>query len=260
MRHTVLRSVLITVLAAIASLGIAYLVVPMLGGGVGPITIAMCLLCPAIVAFPISLYTERQRLLLRQANADLRRAHEELAAAHGALSAMHAQLAEKARHDDMTGMLNREAFFDTLRRARREGRPGTLLIVDADDFKQINDRHGHPTGDAALRAIARALHASVRDGDALGRLGGEEFGVFVESADLADAAAVAERMRSATEAIALRTDAGIPLRLTVSVGAARWQADARLSEVLREADQRLYEAKRRGRNRVVLPPDAAIAA
>jgi diguanylate cyclase (GGDEF)-like protein len=155
-------------------------------------------------------------------------------------------------------MLNREAFFEMLEKARMESGRGTLLIIDADNFKQINDNHGHLTGDAALLRICAAIERAARDCDIVGRIGGEEFGVFLAGADRAESLRVAERIRDAVAGIVFRVgDEAIPL--SVSIGGAGHRATATLSELLREADRRLYEAKRRGRNCVIFSEVAAAA-
>ncbi len=152
----------------------------------------------------------------------------------------------------MTGMLNRETFLDVIEKRRRRTDHGTLLMIDADNFKTINDTFGHMTGDQALRRISAAIERGVRDCDILGRIGGEEFGVFLVGADRHEAARVAERVREEVEQIAFAPDGAGPVPLTVSIGAAHHRREASLSDLLSEADHRLYEAKRGGRNRVSL--------
>lgn len=204
----------------------------------------MCVVCPLVIAWPASAHTFWQKDKLHRALAEVRRAHDELAEAHR-------QLAEKARRDDMTGMLNRETFFAMLERARALSGRGTLLIIDVDSFKQINDNHGHLTGDAALLQICSAIERTVRDRDIVGRIGGEEFGVFLTGADGGEALRMAERIREAVTRIEFRVGHDETIPLSVSIGGAVHRAAATLSELMREADRRLYEAKRSGRNRVV---------
>ncbi len=136
------------------------------------------------------------------------------------------------------------------RRQEAEG-AGALLVIDADHFKAINDRFGHGQGDEALRIISRAIRNSVRGGDLVGRLGGEEFGVFLPGANEMNAADVAERIRRAiADAAFLPNGARCPL--SVSVGGAVYEVRIDFSDLFRVADQRLYEAKEAGRNRVQL--------
>jgi diguanylate cyclase (GGDEF)-like protein/PAS domain S-box-containing protein len=173
----------------------------------------------------------------------------------------HRDAAADARHaavcDHLTGIGNRRAFFDAaeteLRRWRREPRPLTLMLIDADHFKKINDTHGHPVGDAVLRHIARLMGATFRQVDVVARVGGEEFAVLLPSADLASAQRVAERLRAALEAQPTPTDGG-PVACTVSIGIATMDEDTPSVEaLLKRADEALYAAKHSGRNRVCGP-------
>jgi diguanylate cyclase (GGDEF)-like protein len=251
MKQIAMKATFVAFMSILSSVAIGAIVFP------GPYLLfdgkawIMCIVCPLLIAWPASAYTFWQKDKLRAALAQVSRAHAELAEAHRLL-------AEKARRDDMTGMLNREAFFEMLEKARMESGRGTLLIIDADNFKQINDNHGHLTGDAALLRICAAIERAARDCDIVGRIGGEEFGVFLAGADRAESLRVAERIRDAVAGIVFRVgDEAIPL--SVSIGGAGHRATATLSELLREADRRLYEAKRRGRNCVIFSEVAAAA-
>jgi diguanylate cyclase (GGDEF)-like protein/PAS domain S-box-containing protein len=173
----------------------------------------------------------------------------------------HRDAAEEARHaavcDHLTGIGNRRAFFDAaeneLRRWRRMPRPLSLLLIDADHFKKINDTHGHPAGDAVLRHIARLMGDTFRQIDVVARIGGEEFAVLLPSADLASALRVAELLRAKLEAQRAPTDAG-PVGCTVSIGVATMDEHIPNVEVLfKRADEALYAAKNSGRNRVCGP-------
>jgi diguanylate cyclase (GGDEF)-like protein len=154
-------------------------------------------------------------------------------------------------------LLNRRAIQNLLEREwarwRRLGQPFTLVSVDLDHFKQINDRWGHPAGDAVLRNTARVLHEQVRSIDRVGRVGGEEFLVLMPGCTPCSAAAVAERLR-----MALRNDPVelVPqgrVALTASLGVAVvTSGDADLEQMIRRADAALYRAKHEGRDRVVL--------
>jgi diguanylate cyclase len=162
-----------------------------------------------------------------------------------------------ASTDTLTSCLNRGAFSaqvdERLLRAggRKPEGAGALLVIDADHFKSINDRFGHGHGDEALRIISRAIRTSVRSGDLVGRLGGEEFGVFLPGASEANAADVAERIRRAIAETAFLPN-GARHPLSVSVGGAVYDARIDFSELFRIADRRLYDAKEAGRNRVQL--------
>jgi diguanylate cyclase (GGDEF)-like protein/PAS domain S-box-containing protein len=157
--------------------------------------------------------------------------------------------------DDLTGVANRRAFFEAaeleLTRNRRTPRPTALVLFDADHFKQINDRHGHPAGDAVLRQLGAALSLTFRQVDVVARVGGEEFAVLLPSSTLAGAAAVAERLRQLVESQPAMVD-GAPIGYTVSAGIAAIDEGETLDldTLIKRADQALYAAKAKGRNRV----------
>lgn len=176
--------------------------------------------------------------------------NEKLSSALAELSEAHIQLKAKATHDQMTGLLNREAFFEKSRQARRKCDSGALLLIDADNFKSINDTFGHLVGDEALKLISKALRAAIREHDLVGRVGGEEFCVFLPTTSQDEAAAVAERIRVEVERLAFYPEERHRHRLTVSIGAIV-SAGQPTSQLMRLADRCLYEAKEQGRNRVV---------
>lgn len=164
---------------------------------------------------------------------------------------------EAARTDALTGLLNKKAFDEALQRdfdrAQRGKTPLSVIILDIDRFKTINDRFGHAFGDAVIRAVGTAIKDCIRAGDVPARLGGEEFGVVLHGASLAEAAAVAERIRSSIERRGLvRVSTGETIgRLTLSCGVAQMQRIDAPSSLVKTADARLYLAKNGGRNRVV---------
>ena len=163
--------------------------------------------------------------------------------------------------DPLTGVANRRGveYFTSaaMRRARARHEPLALLALDLDRFKQINDSFGHAAGDRVLQHIARACTEALRDGDLLGRIGGEEFLVILPRSTLEDAADVAERLRSRVEALALE-DLPAGLRITISIGVAQMTpADSGFADLERRADAALYRAKSEGRNRVVGALDGA---
>lgn len=170
------------------------------------------------------------------------------------LSRVNRRLDLVARTDSLTACLNRGAFIGRVETALGEDdRPsrGAMLMIDADNFKTINDVYGHATGDEALMIIARSIRNVLRSGDLLGRMGGEEFAVFLPELDLAQAEHVAERVRRAVNLAVFEPD-GRQYALSVSIGGAVFQGSARFSELFRIADQRLYGAKQRGRNQAVV--------
>lgn len=260
MRNIVVKAAGLAVAATISSFALVMTVVPLLGGVVEGNAILMSVITPLVVAFPAGLFTCWQQKRLHNALCDLTLAHDRLAEAHMELARVHAQLSEKARLDDMTGLLNREAFFESLKNARRRTDSGVLLIIDADNFKYINDTHGHPQGDVALLLMSEAIARSVREHDLVGRIGGEEFAAFLSATDTDEAMIVAERIRLSVEAIRFSPGEGQVLPLSVSIGASRVRAQNTLSDVMREADRHLYLAKRNGRNRVVFEGGASLAA
>jgi diguanylate cyclase (GGDEF)-like protein len=188
------------------------------------------------------------------------RLYKELLDAKVQAERANAELARLAAVDGLTGVANRRAFDERLdaewRRARRDGNPISLLLVDIDHFKRLNDTYGHPAGDECLRAVGRVLAAAPqRGGDLVARYGGEEFTVILPSTGENGAATVAEAIRAAVEAVEVRVDGvDAPLRLTVSVGAATAQeivATATCRDLVAASDGALYAAKKAGRNRVV---------
>jgi diguanylate cyclase (GGDEF)-like protein len=157
--------------------------------------------------------------------------------------------------DHLTGVANRRAFFEAaeleLTNNRRTPRPTALVLFDADHFKQINDRYGHPAGDCVLSHLGMALSSTFRQVDVVARLGGEEFAVLLPSSTLAGAAAVAERLRELVASQPVVCE-GVPIAYTVSAGiAAIDEGEAvDLDTLIKRADRALYAAKANGRNRV----------
>ncbi len=160
------------------------------------------------------------------------------------------RLSETARRDVLTGLLNRRGFEERLdaelARATRGERPMALILGDVDRFKVVNDRLGHPAGDAVLLRVARVFEEVGRRGDTVARLGGEEFVFIVPDADAEMAFELAERARIALES----SFAGEPIPLTASFGAVAFPVDGTTAEsLLAAADRALYAAKHSGRNR-----------
>lgn len=156
-----------------------------------------------------------------------------------------------AATDGLTECLNRNAFTTLVATRLTHVGHGALLIIDADHFKRINDRFGHQNGDRALTLIAEAIRGSVRSGDVVGRLGGEEFGVFLPGVNRTAAEAVAERLRRGVEDTSFVAD-GLRYPLSVSVGGVVFDGCPQFDDLFQEADKRLYSAKQAGRNRVAM--------
>lgn len=156
-----------------------------------------------------------------------------------------------ARTDSLTACLNRGAFTAKVTSLLAERTDGALLMIDADNFKAVNDMYGHDMGDEALTIIARSIRAVLRAGDLVGRLGGEEFGVFLPGANQRAAEAIAERIRGSVNLAAFAPD-GQQQTLSVSIGGAVFDGPVSFSDLFRIADQRLYGAKQTGRNRATV--------
>ena len=128
----------------------------------------------------------------------------------------------------------------------------TLLMIDIDNFKKINDTYGHPAGDAILKEVSKCILSSIRDPDLGFRYGGEEFAVILPASDIPAGNVVAERMRALIEHYPFKIDQHV-LQVTVSIGVASWPASAEsIKELISEADKGLYEAKHAGKNRVMV--------
>jgi len=178
-------------------------------------------------------------------------AHAATALANGRLVD---RITREARHDSLTGLLGHGAFQEALALSVEApaGERFSVALADIDDFKAVNDTHGHLTGDEALRHVAETLLRNVRDQDRVFRVGGEEFCVLMPGLDQADAAAVAERLRLAV------ARGGFTLPVRISIGVATYPADGTSrDDLLGRADAALYAAKRAGKNRTTLAADVA---
>ena len=168
---------------------------------------------------------------------------------------MHRIVERQALVDELTGLANRRQGDDALAlelaRTGRGGGPVGLILADLDDFKSVNDAHGHLTGDSVLRAFADTLRETVREIDVAIRWGGEEFGVILPDTDVEGAGQVAERIRAALNGRGLTASNGAPLRVTASFGVASFVPGMTADELIEAADDALYEAKREGKDRVV---------
>lgn len=190
--------------------------------------------------------TRRQRELLRQRTDHVQKLEDQ----REAWQRRHDDLKREASRDPLTGLLNRRALErlrnDTRALRRLEASGYSMVLLDIDHFKQINDRHGHLLGDQALRLVAEALLACLREADLAVRYGGEEFLLLLPGTPLPGAFEVAERIRESVAALAL------PFALTVSAGvSARSSSEDTPEQVFERADQALYRAKSSGRNRSV---------
>ena len=178
---------------------------------------------------------------------------------HGAMVVIRtvAQLRRLSDHDPLTGLLNRRGLA-TLHerersRMRRGGRGYAIALIDLDNFKQVNDRHGHDTGDAVLVAVAEALQRAVRPVDGVARTGGEEFCVLLADTTPAAAAMAAERLHQAVRQMAVAVAPGVSVQVTCSIGLS-WTGDPEVTmpTITRGADRAMYRAKAEGRDRAVI--------
>lgn len=232
--------------AVVFSVAVSFVLLETFSQGIGDIGLLVAIVAPLVLGGPMVFY-----MSMRQA--ELQLAYERLEAA--------------AARDSLTNCLNHGAFVDAVTGALENaaGRAGALLVVDADHFKSINDRFGHASGDTALKLIVAAIRTSMGGADIIGRLGGEEFGVFLPGADAIMARHTAEAIRQSVQMIEF--DAGEQgCTLSVSVGGAVTNHAIGFSQLFRSADQRLYGVKDAGRNNIDIvvmpaqPLDAANAA
>jgi diguanylate cyclase (GGDEF)-like protein len=169
-------------------------------------------------------------------------------------SAYHDEIYKLSITDNLTGIPNQRALHEELRReisrARRHALPTSFLMLDIDRFKEVNDHYGHLAGDAVLARVAATVRAATRDGDTVARYGGEEIAVLMPQTELAEAQGVAERVRCSIESLVTEYR-GLSIGVTVSIGcAALAPEDASPEDLVKRSDDKLYEAKSAGRNRV----------
>jgi diguanylate cyclase (GGDEF)-like protein len=168
------------------------------------------------------------------------------------------RVASQAATDSLTGLANRRTLDEELvlewRRAHRVGDSLAFVLLDLDNFKQVNDTHGHPAGDAVLRMVGQVLLGGIRQVDLAGRYGGEEFALILPETDLTGALKLAERLRVALETTSIELADGKTLQVTASFGVALKDELRSADELVAAADEALYAAKRTGKNRVMPDP------
>ncbi|MBN3835676.1 GGDEF domain-containing protein [Burkholderia sp. Ac-20344] len=173
-----------------------------------------------------------------------------------ALQRTNEKLEHLAATDPLTGATNRRQFIESveaeINRAKRNGAPFSLLALDLDHFKAINDSYGHQAGDQVLQRFVDKCTDAIRPYDGVARVGGEEFMVLLPQAALDTARSIGERIRAAIAGAPFEAGIGEPIKVTVSVGASEFGRDGEtIDAILRKADERLYRAKHQGRNQVV---------
>jgi diguanylate cyclase (GGDEF)-like protein len=174
--------------------------------------------------------------------------------------AVQREMARQARTDPLTSLLNRRAFLDEMGRRvdrlERDGSPGTLMFVDLDNFKDLNDRRGHDAGDEALCITAALLRSTLRPADLVARFGGDEFAMWLDGTDEFTAAERAESLRIEGPKALAHLAAGQDLSLTMSIGiATRWPGRSEeLETTIQRADQAMYHVKRTGRGHWQVAP------
>lgn len=241
-KTALVKAVLITVSMVVFCMGATSVVAFTAGATPGSIAFSLSVGTLTATAFPSLAYIFHQHSKRRNEYLQLEKAHVELKA--------------RSRIDHMTGLLNREAFFEAMKTGRSRIETGALLVIDADHFKAINDTFGHGVGDRALKLIAFALHNVTRKDDLVGRIGGEEFCVFLPGASGETGMRVAQRIRAEVENTTFHTIEYQVHPLTISIGVAFAQKNETNSQVLSRADHCLYMAKQRGRNRVVFDEES----
>ncbi|MBN2896178.1 MAG: GGDEF domain-containing protein [Campylobacterales bacterium] len=165
-----------------------------------------------------------------------------------------------ARTDALTGISNRRHFFELAERyfhiAKRNQTTFSILALDIDHFKAINDRYGHPEGDELLKHFSATITSQLRKTDLFGRIGGEEFAIALQNTSLLQAEHLAEKIRRAIEELRVSGNTDEPIRCTISIGIAAIEPeDKHLTQMIKRADTALYKAKELGRNRIVTQTD-----
>ncbi|PHR21642.1 MAG: hypothetical protein COA41_00595 [Sphingopyxis sp.] len=211
--------------------------------------INMSFLIPWAITVPLGLHMSKQRFELFCITNRLQETQARLRIANKALEL-------RANYDGMTGLLSRDSFFtqlDKLRTAEHlEGSPHVLMIVDVDHFKHINDNFGHPVGDKALSLLGNVFRDTLRENDLVGRIGGEEFGVFLPATSVPEGRIIGEIIRHEIEKTIFEPVEKMRHVITVSIGLTAVAAHQERGTLLGNADTALFAAKRQGRNKVVL--------
>ena len=205
----------------------------------------MSIMIPWAITIPLGLYMSKQRFKFFRMTAMLKEARINLQQANRALEL-------RANFDGMTGLLNRDSFFRRVDQMRADQPTNVLMIVDVDHFKDINDSFGHPIGDQALILLGKIFQKIVRQNDLIGRIGGEEFGIFLPNTSASEGQVIGEMVRYEIENTVFEPHYNMRHVITVSIGVTDVAPDQKRSALMVNADAALFTAKRSGRNRVVL--------
>ncbi len=208
----------------------------------------------ATILLVLSIFLVERFVSSKRANHKLLKINEQLRTTQHQLEQQNIQLKYLSIHDGLTKVHNRKHIYDLMRKntnlAKRHDKPLTMILIDLDDFKSINDALGHAEGDMVLERFGQILLASIRAGDAAGRWGGEEFIVLCQETTILGAHDMAERIRAAALDIQLKNNR----RVTCSVGIAQLIFDETIEQWFERADKAMYQAKADGRNRIVIAP------
>ncbi len=207
--------------------------------------INMSFLIPWAITIPLGLYMSKQRFKLVGLTNRLQEAQSKLRDANKALE-------QRANFDGMTGLLSRDSFFNQLEQMRVPEAPNVLMIVDVDHFKRINDNFGHPIGDHALILLGKVFRKTLRQQDLIGRIGGEEFGIFLPDTSAPEGQIIGEIIRHEIENTIFEPYDNMRHVITVSIGVTDVAAHHQRAAMLGNADTALFTAKRSGRNQVIL--------
>lgn len=206
---------------------------------------ALAITVPWGISIPLSFYMSKQRRKVTLVAMRLKEARKKLRDANKTLE-------HKASYDGLTGLFNREHFLAEFEQRRMASSDNVLLIIDADNFKDINDGYGHPVGDKALILISTVFKRMLRKDDLVGRIGGEEFGILLPDTVEAEGEMIGEMIRHEIESIIFEPQKNVRHRMTVSIGITGVSPNHERALPMRNADTALFEAKRRGRNQCVL--------
>lgn len=230
------KAIVICIPSAGLAVVLAYAIGYALGATITGAGLISSALVPIVIGMPVIFFIEGQSLKLKNAIMTL--------------DLMREEAEERAKRDSMTGLYNHQHFMEKIHAGGRRD-DGSLIILDIDHFKNINDNYGHARGDEALIHVVEAVRKSVRNHDVVGRIGGEEFAVFLLDANKEEAKMIASRIRKSVEKIHFTPDGGVKAPLTVSVGLAMKNEMDNVVGAMQLADMRMYKAKESGRNQVV---------